>query len=138
VGGSNAYPDPAPKKWVGPDPEKLIGSTPLASMAGGHSDRYSGGLMSGWNLFCPLTGVGPICCGRICTTAGASQGNPREEGPADPGQPGPSPKGGGSSREGVAGMGTGPAGSADIDSGPLAASTIDLTGAWKEGVSETE
>ena len=22
VGGSNAYPDPAPKKWVGPDPEK--------------------------------------------------------------------------------------------------------------------
>ena len=21
VGGSNAYPDPAPKKWVGPDPE---------------------------------------------------------------------------------------------------------------------
>jgi len=38
----------------------------------------------------------------------------------------------------VAGMGTGPAGSADIDSGPLAASTIDLTGAWKEGVSETE
>ena len=95
MGGSNAYPDPAPKKWVGPDPEKLIGSTPLASMAGGHSDRYSGGLMSGWNLFCPLTGVGPICCGRICTTAGASQGNPREEGPADPGQPGPSPKGGG-------------------------------------------
>ena len=76
--------------------------------------------------------------GRICTTAGASQGNPHEEGPADPGQPGPSPKGGGSSREGVAGMGTGPAGSADIDSGPLAASTIDLTGAWKEGVSETE
>ena len=30
VGGSNAYPDPAPKKWVGPDPEKKhIGSTPL-------------------------------------------------------------------------------------------------------------
>jgi len=23
VGGSNAYPDPAPKKWVGPDPEML-------------------------------------------------------------------------------------------------------------------
>jgi len=22
VGGSNAYPDPAPKKWVGPGPEK--------------------------------------------------------------------------------------------------------------------
>jgi len=22
VGGSNAYPDPAPKKWAGPDPEK--------------------------------------------------------------------------------------------------------------------
>ena len=22
VGGSNAYPDPAPKNWVGPDPEK--------------------------------------------------------------------------------------------------------------------
>jgi len=21
VSGSNAYPDPAPKKWVGPDPE---------------------------------------------------------------------------------------------------------------------
>ena len=21
VGGSNAYPDPTPKKWVGPDPE---------------------------------------------------------------------------------------------------------------------
>jgi len=31
VGGSNAYPDPAPKKWVGPDPEKHIGSTPLAA-----------------------------------------------------------------------------------------------------------
>ena len=30
VGGSNAYPDPAPRKWVGPDPEKHIGSTPLA------------------------------------------------------------------------------------------------------------
>jgi len=31
VGGSNAYPDPAPKKkWVGPDPEKHIGSTPLS------------------------------------------------------------------------------------------------------------
>jgi len=30
VGGSNAYPDPAPTKWVGPDPEKHIGSTPLA------------------------------------------------------------------------------------------------------------
>jgi len=29
VGGSNAYPDPAPKKWVGPDPEKHIGSPPL-------------------------------------------------------------------------------------------------------------
>ena len=30
VGGSNAYPDPAPKKGVGPDPEKnMIGSTPL-------------------------------------------------------------------------------------------------------------
>ena len=28
-GGSNAYPDPAPKKWVGPDPEKHIRSTPL-------------------------------------------------------------------------------------------------------------
>jgi len=29
VGGSNAYPDPAPKKWVCPDPEKHIRSTPL-------------------------------------------------------------------------------------------------------------
>jgi len=30
VGGSNAYPDPAaPKKWVGPDPEKHLESTPL-------------------------------------------------------------------------------------------------------------
>ena len=29
VGGSNAYLDPAPKKWVGPDPEKHIGSTSL-------------------------------------------------------------------------------------------------------------
>ena len=29
VGGSNAYPDPAPEKWVGPDAEKHIGSTPL-------------------------------------------------------------------------------------------------------------
>ena len=29
VGGSNAYPDPAPKKWVGPDPEKHIGSRRL-------------------------------------------------------------------------------------------------------------
>ena len=27
VGGSNAYPDPAPKKWVGPDSEKHVGST---------------------------------------------------------------------------------------------------------------
>ena len=24
VGGSNAYPDPAPRKWVGPDPEKTL------------------------------------------------------------------------------------------------------------------
>jgi len=31
VGGSNTYPDPAPKKWVGPDPEKHIGSTPLVA-----------------------------------------------------------------------------------------------------------
>ena len=30
VGRSNAYPDPAPKKCVGPDPEKNIGSTSLA------------------------------------------------------------------------------------------------------------
>jgi len=29
VGGSNAYPDPVLKKWVGPDPEKHIGSMPL-------------------------------------------------------------------------------------------------------------
>ena len=29
VGGSNAYQDPTPKKWVGSDPEKHIGSTPL-------------------------------------------------------------------------------------------------------------
>jgi len=29
VGGSNAYPGPAPKKVGGPDPEKHIGSTPL-------------------------------------------------------------------------------------------------------------
>jgi len=29
VGGSTAYPDPAPKKWVGPDREKHMGSTPL-------------------------------------------------------------------------------------------------------------
>ena len=29
VGRSNAYPDPAPKKWVGSDPEKHMGSTPL-------------------------------------------------------------------------------------------------------------
>ena len=28
VGGSNAYPDPAPEKWVSPDPEKHTGSTP--------------------------------------------------------------------------------------------------------------
>ena len=27
VCGYNAYPDPAPKKWVGPDPEKHIGTT---------------------------------------------------------------------------------------------------------------
>ena len=26
---SNAYPDPAPKKWVDPDPEKHVGSMPL-------------------------------------------------------------------------------------------------------------
>jgi len=37
VGGYNAYPDPAPKKWVGPDPEKHTGSTPLG-----------GGVWSGW------------------------------------------------------------------------------------------
>jgi len=30
MGGSNAYPDPASKNWVGPDPEKHIGSTLLA------------------------------------------------------------------------------------------------------------
>jgi len=29
VGGSNACPDPAPKKWLGPDPVKHIGSTSL-------------------------------------------------------------------------------------------------------------
>ena len=33
VGGSNAYPDPAPKKWVGPDPEKHIGSTLLGPVS---------------------------------------------------------------------------------------------------------
>ena len=31
VGGSNAYPDPAPKKRVGPDQEKRIGSMPLVT-----------------------------------------------------------------------------------------------------------
>jgi len=35
--------------------------------------------------------------------------------------------------EGVAGTGTGPAGSADIDSGSPAASTLGLTGAGEEG-----
>jgi len=40
VGGSNAYPDPAPKKWVGPDPEKHIGSTPLYGKAT-YNDRLS-------------------------------------------------------------------------------------------------
>ena len=35
VGGSNAYPDPAPKKWVGPDPENHIGSTPLVPQDSG-------------------------------------------------------------------------------------------------------
>ena len=35
VGGSNAYPDPAPKKWVGPDPENHIGSTPLVACVHG-------------------------------------------------------------------------------------------------------
>jgi len=35
VGGSDAYPDPAPKKWVGPDPEKHIRSTPLLNPYGG-------------------------------------------------------------------------------------------------------
>ena len=34
VGGSNASPDPAPKKWVGPDPEQHIGSTPLLVLVG--------------------------------------------------------------------------------------------------------
>ena len=29
VDGSNAYPDPALKKWLGPDPKKHIGSMPL-------------------------------------------------------------------------------------------------------------
>ena len=33
VGGFNAYPDPAPEKWVGPDAEKYIGSTPLVGTA---------------------------------------------------------------------------------------------------------
>jgi len=36
VGGSNAYPDPAAKKWVGSDPEKHIGSTPLAVHTAGN------------------------------------------------------------------------------------------------------
>ena len=31
----NAYPDPAPKKWVGPDPENHIGSTPLVPQDSG-------------------------------------------------------------------------------------------------------
>jgi len=30
VGRSNAYPDPAPKKWVGAYPEKHVGSKPLS------------------------------------------------------------------------------------------------------------
>jgi len=34
VDGSYAYLDPAPKKWVGPDPEKHIGSTPLYTRNG--------------------------------------------------------------------------------------------------------
>ena len=39
VGGSDAYPDPAPKKWVGPDPEKHIESTLLALCSSKHVKR---------------------------------------------------------------------------------------------------
>jgi len=67
---------------------------------------------------------------------GHLRGTPARRGPADPDKPGPSPDGGASSGEGAAGTGTGPADSVDIDSGPLAASSLDLTGVWKEGFPE--
>jgi len=49
VGGSNAYPDPAAKKWVGPDPEKHIGSTPLKYSA--ESDTDFSGIESRFFMF---------------------------------------------------------------------------------------
>jgi len=47
------------------------------------------------------------------------------------------PEDGFSSEAGVVGTGTDPAGSADIDSGPLTASTIDLTISCEESGTET-
>jgi len=45
VGRSNAYPDPAPKKWVGSDPEKHMGSTPLdAAKPGAMTPNFTGPL----------------------------------------------------------------------------------------------
>jgi len=51
VGGSNAYPDPAPKKWVGSDPEKhiLVVSRPLSAGARA-ADK---GVAKGWGILGP-------------------------------------------------------------------------------------
>jgi len=47
VGGSNAYPDPAPKKWVGPDPEIHIGSMPLVARVTAGLAESNGSLTPG-------------------------------------------------------------------------------------------
>ena len=54
VGGSNAYPDPAPKNWVGPDPEKHIRSTPLPviSKVGGNASHGSHRLVAPTRVTC--------------------------------------------------------------------------------------
>jgi len=78
-----------------------------------------------------------LCWCRTCPTAGAFQGTPARRRPPGPGKPGLPPESGASSGEGVAWTGTGPASSADTDSGPLAATSLGLTGAWVEGISET-
>ena len=98
----------------------------LVSMSGGESILYPLAWVS--NSIGPARPLGYI----------RENGNPHWRRTADPGVPGPPPKGKFPSGEGEGGVDPGPAGSVAMDPGSPAAATFDLTGVVSEtGWAET-
>ena len=69
VGGSNAYPDPAPKRWVGPDPEKHIGSTPLQWSASSVGSQRDAARMSASDSFSQFLALYKFVCVHVHASA---------------------------------------------------------------------